>query len=161
MLWLRRRLGLCLGTSGSICPNTAHSPENREALSKATSSNFPPTTTPPNMATELTVQSERAYQKQPHIFQNHKGRLAKSRRAGKARRWYKDVGLGFRTPKTAIEGEYIGTAYTLMESLESTAMLTDSRRQEVPLCWSGLNSRPYPHRNCRVHQDAPYLHHPP
>ena len=25
------------------------------------------------------------------------------------RRWYKDVGLGFRTPKTAIEGSYIGT----------------------------------------------------
>ena len=24
------------------------------------------------------------------------------------RRWYKDVGLGFRTPKTAIEGNYIG-----------------------------------------------------
>lgn len=26
----------------------------------------------------------------------------------KQRRWYKDVGLGFRTPKTAIEGQYIG-----------------------------------------------------
>ena len=25
------------------------------------------------------------------------------------RRWYKDVGLGFKTPKTAIEGSYIGT----------------------------------------------------
>ena len=64
------------------------------------------------MATELTVQSERAYQKQPHIFQNHKGRLAKSRRAGKTRRWYKDVGLGFRTPKNAIDGEYIGMEHT-------------------------------------------------
>ena len=64
------------------------------------------------MATELTVQSERAFQKQPHIFLNHKkGSVAsKSKRVGKAgRRWYKDVGLGFRTPKTAIEGNYIGT----------------------------------------------------
>ena len=26
---------------------------------------------------------------------------------GKGRRFYKDVGLGFRTPKTAIEGSYI------------------------------------------------------
>ncbi|OAL19212.1 40S ribosomal protein S11 [Fonsecaea multimorphosa] len=60
------------------------------------------------MATELTVQSERAYQKQPHIFLNHKSKSAKSRRVGKGgRRWYKDVGLGFRTPKTAIEGSYI------------------------------------------------------
>merc|ERR1711988_781217 len=59
------------------------------------------------MATELTVQSERAFQKQPHIFQNTKTK-AKSTRPGKGgRRWYKDVGLGFRTPKTAIEGSYI------------------------------------------------------
>ena len=61
------------------------------------------------MATELTVQSERAYQKQPHIFLNQKSKAAKSRRVGKGgRRWYKEVGLGFRTPKTAIEGVYIG-----------------------------------------------------
>ncbi|KAK5064295.1 hypothetical protein LTR84_000128 [Exophiala bonariae] len=60
------------------------------------------------MATELTVQSERAYQKQPHIFLNHKNKSTKSRRVGKGgRRWYKDVGLGFRTPKTAIDGSYI------------------------------------------------------
>lgn len=59
------------------------------------------------MATELTVQSERAFQKQPHIFLNPKTK-AKSKKAGKGRRWFKDVGLGFRTPKTAIEGSYIG-----------------------------------------------------
>ncbi|KAL4918971.1 ribosomal protein S17-domain-containing protein [Aspergillus aurantiobrunneus] len=58
------------------------------------------------MATELTVQSERAFQKQPHIFLNPKVK-AKSKKVGPARRWYKDVGLGFRTPKTAIEGSYI------------------------------------------------------
>jgi small subunit ribosomal protein S11e len=61
------------------------------------------------MATELAVQSERAFQKQPHIFLNHKKTSGKSKRVGKGgRRWYKDVGLGFRTPKTAIEGSYIG-----------------------------------------------------
>lgn len=60
------------------------------------------------MATELTVQSERAFQKQPHIFLNHKSKAAKSKKVGKGgRRWFKDVGLGFRTPKTAIEGSYI------------------------------------------------------
>lgn len=61
------------------------------------------------MATELTVQSERAFQKQPHIFLNSKAQSGKSKRRGKGgRRWYKDVGLGFRTPKTAIDGAYIG-----------------------------------------------------
>ncbi|KPI39584.1 40S ribosomal protein S11 [Cyphellophora attinorum] len=59
------------------------------------------------MATELTVQSERAYQKQPHIFLNQKQKAAKSKKSGSGRRWYKDVGLGFRTPKTAISGSYI------------------------------------------------------
>ncbi|KAF7845767.1 hypothetical protein BT93_L0722 [Corymbia citriodora subsp. variegata] len=59
------------------------------------------------MATELTVQSERAFQKQPHIFLNHKSKITKSK-AGKAgRRWFKDVGLGFRTPQQAISGSYI------------------------------------------------------
>jgi hypothetical protein len=68
------------------------------------------------MATELTVQSERAFQKQPHIFANGKSK-AKSKRVGKGgRRWYKDVGLGFRTPKTAIEGSYIG-----MNELDDTS----------------------------------------
>lgn len=60
------------------------------------------------MATELAVQSERAYQKQPHIFLNNK-QASKSKAVGKGgRRWFKDVGLGFRTPATAINGDYIG-----------------------------------------------------
>lgn len=60
------------------------------------------------MATELTVQSERAFQKQPHIFLANKTRPT-NRRVGKGgRRWYKDIGLGFKTPKNAIEGNYIG-----------------------------------------------------
>lgn len=61
------------------------------------------------MATELTVQSERAFQKQPHIFLNAKNKSTKSAKVGKGgRRYWKEVGLGFRTPKTAIEGSYIG-----------------------------------------------------
>jgi len=61
------------------------------------------------MATELAVQSERAFQKQPHIFLNSKAQSGKSTKKGKGgNRWYKDVGLGFRTPKNAIDGNYIG-----------------------------------------------------
>ncbi|KAJ5992350.1 hypothetical protein N7451_008074 [Penicillium sp. IBT 35674x] len=59
------------------------------------------------MATELNVQSERAFQKQPHIFLNSKSKAKSSKKADKTRRWYKEVGLGFRTPLTAIEGSYI------------------------------------------------------
>jgi small subunit ribosomal protein S11e len=68
------------------------------------------------MATELTVQSERAFQKQPHVFLNHKkgSKAARAKKVGKGgRRWYKDVGLGFRTPKNAIEGQYIGMSSTI------------------------------------------------
>lgn len=60
------------------------------------------------MATELAVQSERAFQKQPHIFTNNKKTTGKNKVGKGGRRWYKEVGLGFRTPKTAIEGSYIG-----------------------------------------------------
>jgi small subunit ribosomal protein S11e len=60
------------------------------------------------MATELTVQSERAFQKQPHIFLNAKSKPKTTKPGKGGRRWYKDVGLGFKTPKTAIEGSYIG-----------------------------------------------------
>ncbi|SCU80393.1 LADA_0B07140g1_1 [Lachancea dasiensis] len=54
------------------------------------------------MSTELTVQAERAFQKQPHIFTNPKTKANR-----RTKRWYKNVGLGFKTPKTAIEGSYI------------------------------------------------------
>ena len=86
------------------------------------------------MATELTVQSERAFQKQPHIFVNTKLKAPKSTRAGRSgRRYYKDVGLGFRTPKTAIEGTYIGTSMNQQEFIRvylgSSAFNADSRNQ--------------------------------
>lgn len=72
------------------------------------------------MATELTVQSERAFQKQPHIFLNQKSKATKSKKVGKGgRRWFKDVGLGFRTPKNAIEGSYIGMSNSWQSTLDS------------------------------------------
>lgn len=56
----------------------------------------PPTTT---------TQTEKAYQKQDAIFIGKKRVLSKKR--GKAFRFYKNVGLGFKTPKKAIEGSYV------------------------------------------------------
>jgi hypothetical protein len=49
----------------------------------------------------------------PPVFLNSKTKVKTSRPGKGGRRWYKDVGLGFRTPKTAIEGQYIGTLYRI------------------------------------------------
>ncbi|CCJ29051.1 unnamed protein product [Pneumocystis jirovecii] len=64
---------------------------------------------------ELVLQSERAFQKQPHVFQNSKMILHK--KSGKGRRWYKEVGLGFKTPKEAIKGQYIENFVVLISVL--------------------------------------------
>lgn len=52
---------------------------------------------------ELGVQTEKAFQKQP-LFLNSKV----ARKSTRAKRWYKDVGLGFKTPSAAVDGTYIG-----------------------------------------------------
>lgn len=130
------------------------------------------------------MQSERAFQKQPHVFLNHKrgSKAAKAKRAGKGgRRWYKDVGLGFRTPKNAIEGTYIGMQFHQTgkpDERQSVHILREARcramkfknqpanaiylyRQEVPFHRHGLYPRPYPDRHRRLDKDAPHSRHPP
>ena len=51
------------------------------------------------------IQKEHAFQKQSGVFLNSKALLAKKTTRGV--RYYKDIGLGFKTPKEAIEGHYI------------------------------------------------------
>ncbi|XP_051912275.1 40S ribosomal protein S11-like [Hippocampus zosterae] len=51
------------------------------------------------------VQVEKAYQKQQAVFQNSK--KLRAAKTSKGVRYYKEVGLGFKTPKEAIEGEYV------------------------------------------------------
>ena len=51
------------------------------------------------------VQVERAFQKQDTVFLNSTKLLAK--KTTKGVRYFKNVGLGFKTPKEAIEGQYI------------------------------------------------------
>ncbi|KAH9982920.1 ribosomal protein S17-domain-containing protein [Lactifluus volemus] len=53
----------------------------------------------------MAEQVEKAFQKQ-HLFQNAKVRGGK-KVSTKEKRWYKDVGLGFKTPPEAINGTYI------------------------------------------------------
>ena len=51
------------------------------------------------------TQTEKAYQKQDAVFQNSKKLLAK--KTDKGVRYYKKIGLGFKTPQEAIEGDYV------------------------------------------------------
>ncbi|XP_014924307.3 40S ribosomal protein S11-like [Acinonyx jubatus] len=53
------------------------------------------------------IQTERAYQKQPTIFQNKKRILPGGTGKEKLSRYHKNSGLDFKTPKEAIEGTYI------------------------------------------------------
>ncbi|KAG7334750.1 hypothetical protein KOW79_001346 [Hemibagrus wyckioides] len=54
------------------------------------------------------IQNERSYQKQPTIFQNKKRVLVGDAGAKeKLPRYHRNVGLGFKTPREAIEGTYI------------------------------------------------------
>eukprot|EP00339_Tiarina_fusa_P024400 CAMPEP_0117037326 /NCGR_PEP_ID=MMETSP0472-20121206/26359_1 /TAXON_ID=693140 ORGANISM="Tiarina fusus, Strain LIS" /NCGR_SAMPLE_ID=MMETSP0472 /ASSEMBLY_ACC=CAM_ASM_000603 /LENGTH=156 /DNA_ID=CAMNT_0004747289 /DNA_START=42 /DNA_END=512 /DNA_ORIENTATION=+ len=50
-------------------------------------------------------QTERAFQKQPTIYVGNKRLLAQ--KGNKLPRYVKNVGLGFRTPREAVEGSYI------------------------------------------------------
>merc|ERR1711937_629178 len=53
----------------------------------------------------MDIQNQKAYQKQPHMTGVKCRKL--SRQSRKGARYVKDCGLGFKTPKTAIEGKYI------------------------------------------------------
>ncbi len=50
-------------------------------------------------------QKETGFQKQGGVFLNSKALLANKTKRGV--RYYKDIGMGFRTPKEAIEGTYV------------------------------------------------------
>jgi small subunit ribosomal protein S11e len=50
-------------------------------------------------------QTEKAYQKQDGIFIGRKRVLGKKSKKGM--RYYKNIGLGFKTPKEAIDGSYV------------------------------------------------------
>merc|ERR1712146_472017 len=53
----------------------------------------------------MDVQTERSYQKQPHMFQGKTRLFSRSTRKGA--RYTKSVGLGFKIPAKAKEGRYI------------------------------------------------------
>ena len=55
---------------------------------------------------DILDQNERAYMKQPTIFVGAKKRVL-AKRKGKKSRFYRNIGLGFKTPAAAKNGNYI------------------------------------------------------
>lgn len=61
----------------------------------------------PHFSISLSLpQTEKAFQKQPSVFQNKK-RVLLNKADNKESRFWRNVGLGFKTPREAIEGTYI------------------------------------------------------
>jgi len=54
----------------------------------------------------MAEQSEKSFQKQPMIFTG-KRRLLGSKKTGSELRYWRNVGLGFKTPQEAIQGTYV------------------------------------------------------
>jgi hypothetical protein len=61
----------------------------------------------PQTMADTTQQTEKAFQKQQGVFQNQNRVLGKKKGKGKGARFWKNIGLGFRTPKEAIDGTYV------------------------------------------------------
>merc|ERR1712028_228040 len=55
----------------------------------------------------MDIQHEKAYQKQEAIFLNKKKRSLTKKQSIRETRFYKNVGLGFKTPRNAIESNYV------------------------------------------------------
>ncbi|RWS28620.1 40S ribosomal protein S11-like protein [Leptotrombidium deliense] len=53
----------------------------------------------------MAEQTEKSFQKQPTVFLNRKAAVGKQK--SKQLRYVRDVGLGFKTPREAIDGTYI------------------------------------------------------
>ncbi|XP_037691359.1 40S ribosomal protein S11-like [Choloepus didactylus] len=55
----------------------------------------------------MDIQTNRAYQKQPTLFQNNERVLLGETCKEELVRYYKDIGLGFNTPKEATDGIHV------------------------------------------------------
>ena len=53
------------------------------------------------------MQNQRAFQKQDNIFVGKKRVLGSKKPGIRETRYYKSVGLGIKTPRTAIDGTYV------------------------------------------------------
>ena len=60
------------------------------------------------LSVPVALQNQKAFQKQDCIFVGKKRVIGKAKKSGlRDTRYYKSVGLGIKTPRTAIEGTYV------------------------------------------------------
>ncbi|KAB0373520.1 hypothetical protein FD755_015179 [Muntiacus reevesi] len=92
------------------------------------------------------IQTERAYQKQPTIFQNKKRVLLGKTGKEKLPRYYKNIGLGFKTPKEAIEGTYIDKKCPFTGNMQRTIVI----RRDYPHYIQKYNRFEKRHKNMSI-----------
>merc|ERR1712228_1011235 len=91
---------------------------------------------PANMADH---QTERAFQKQPTIFLNKKAHIqAKSK---KSLRYVRSVGLGFKTPREAIDGTYIDKKCPFTGNVSIRGRILTGRVQKMKMMRNRYSKR--------------------
>lgn len=63
------------------------------------------------------------------------GGLVGKKVATKDKRWYKDVGLGYKTPAEAINGTYVGASIHIVSIYLLVLIQVCTYRQEMPIHW--------------------------
>ncbi|KAJ8795948.1 hypothetical protein J1605_002710 [Eschrichtius robustus] len=91
------------------------------------------------------IQTERAYQKQLTNFQNKKRVLLGETGKEKLPLYYKNIGLGFKTPKETMEGAYIAKKCPFTGNVSIRGWIQ-----------SGVVTKMKMQRTVVIHQD--YLH---
>ncbi|XP_061001255.1 small ribosomal subunit protein uS17-like [Dama dama] len=76
------------------------------------------------------IQTDHACQKQPTIFQNKKRVLLRETGKEKLPRYHKNIGLGFKTPKEAIEGNYIDKKCPFTGNVSIRGQILSSNQNE-------------------------------
>ncbi|CAH6787380.1 unknown_gene_7058 [Phodopus roborovskii] len=97
------------------------------------------------------IQTERAYPKQPTIFQNKKRVLLGETGKEKLPWYYKNIGLGFKTPKEAIEGTYIDKKCPFTSPSEMKMQRTIVIRRDYLHYICKYNHFDKHHKNMSVH----------
>merc|ERR1712121_66749 len=95
---------------------------------------------PTNMADH---QTERAFQKQPTIFLNKKAHVAA--KSKKSLRYVRSVGLGFKTPREAIDGTYIDKKCPFTGDVSIRGRILTGRVQKMKMMRTIVIRREYLH----------------
>ena len=107
------------------------------------------------------IQTEHACQKQPIIFQNKKRVLLRETGKEKFPQYHKNISLGFKTPKEAIDGNYIDKKcpFTGNGSIQGQILSSDQNEapSSLPLAPHCLEFAPHAHSTLITGKDNQHL----